>query len=85
MFTATVKPIAGACFSGWINEIEGLVASGNSIQDVLDELSVLLQIKLAIDYGMPIKDAVKSATNHKPNDPTVFVGSPVRFQTMATA
>jgi len=51
-FGITIVELKGVCFTGWIDQVKGIVAQGNSKEEVMEELHKLLKIKIQLRLGM---------------------------------
>jgi predicted RNase H-like HicB family nuclease len=53
LLTATVIPPDEACpeYSGWVNEVPGLVAQGKTLEDVKESLLDLYWIKRSVEHN----------------------------------
>ena len=44
----------GNMFLGWVDNFKGIAAQGNTEDEVMDKLFLLLRIKIAFDYKLPL-------------------------------
>ncbi len=60
--TITIVEIQGVCFTGWVDQIKGIIAQGNSNEEVIKELRKLLRIKLELSLGIEKTNKVVAKT-----------------------
>jgi predicted RNase H-like HicB family nuclease len=46
----------GEMFLGWIDNFKGIAAQGNTEEEVMSKLLLLLRIKIAFDYKLPLSN-----------------------------
>lgn len=52
----------GKMFLGWVDNFKGIAAQGNTEEEVMDKLFLLLRIKIAFDYKLPLSNVEAGET-----------------------